>query len=165
MQTLTNKLWLSAFTILLGLNVFSGWVLFAPSPHGLAKFRQGVRMATLGQESKVLSVVYGDLLHNGSLIKVVKSQTREGIVLDFYSQPHKGGGRYLISQVKLTNKTNGFFTHQGEAVQLAVADLDGDGRMELLAPTFNKQMMAYLNPHYFSKRAGGFVPFLLPNKP
>ena len=41
-----------------------------------------------------------------------------------------------------------FFDHRGQAVQLAVVDLDGDGKMELLAPTFDKQLTAYLNPYY-----------------
>ncbi len=45
-------------------------------------------------------------------------------------------------------------------MQLAVVDLDGDGKMELLSPTFDEQMLARLNPYHYSPEAEGFVPFL-----
>ncbi len=124
--------------------------------------RLWIRQQIDTQNKQVLSVVYGDLLHNGSLIKVVKSKTVTGVTLDFYSET-QNGSRYLISEVTIPNVSDGFFDHRGQAVQLAVVDVDGDGKMELLAPTFDKQLTAYLNPYHFSKDENGFVPFWLKN--
>ena len=151
-----KRLWVMVFCVLSGLNVFSAMVLFSPSSsiHLWVLNKVGI------QGKKILSIAYGDLLHNGSLVKVVKSKTAQGVALDFYSAPDEGS-RHLIAHVLIPNATDGFYNHRGEAVQLAVVDLDGDGRMELLAPIFNKQMTAYLNPYHFSRRAEGFVPFLL----
>ncbi len=149
-----KKLWMVHWILFISLNIISAFILF--SPH----YRQQVVNKWLAKDTQVLSVVYGDLLHNGSLVKVVKSQTHQGIALDFYSDFHSGG-RYLISRVEIPNVTDGFFDDRGQAVQMAVADLDGDGKMELLAPTFNRQMIAYLNPYHFSKQENGFVPFIL----
>jgi hypothetical protein len=39
-------------------------------------------------------------------------------------------------------------------------DLDGDGKMELVSPTFDEKMLARLNPYYYSSEMEGFVPFI-----
>ena len=134
------------------LNIGSAVILFSPAREWVQ-----ARFTSKGQE--MLSVVYGDLMHNGSSVKVVKFKTITGIVLEFYSES-QNGARYLVSRVEIPNATDGFFDHRGQAVQLAVVDLDGDGKMELLSPTFDEQMLARLNPYHYSSEAEGFVPFI-----
>ena len=107
---------------------------------------------------KILSVVHGDLMHDGSSIKVVKLKTLQGITLEFYSEV-QNGARYLITRVEIPNARDGFFDHRGQAVQLAVVDLDGDGKMELLSPTFNQNLLAGLNPYHYSAKHKAFIPF------
>ena len=57
-----------------------------------------------------------------------------------------------------------FFDHRGQAVQLAVVDLDGDGTMELISPTFDDTLMAGLNPYHYSAEEEAFVPFFFSQK-
>ena len=149
-----KKYWILIFTVFTSFNILSIFVLFSTPT------RLWVRSQIETKNKEVLSIVYGDLMNNGSLIKIIKSKTANGISLDFYSET-QNGSRYLISEVNIPNATDGFFDHRGQAVQLAIVDLNGDGKMELLAPTFDKNLIAYLNPYHFSKEENGFVPFWL----
>ena len=133
------------------LNISSVIVLFSPG-------KEWVRSQILSEQKEVLSIVHGDLMHNGSSVKAVKFKTVTGIVLEFYSEV-QSGSRYLISRVEIPNAQDGFFDHRGQAIQLAVVDLDGDGTMELLSPTFDDMMLARLNPYHYSPEQKAFVPF------
>ena len=104
-------------------------------------------------------MVHGDLMNDGSLVKVMKFKTAEGIVLEFYTDVQSNGARNLISRVEIPRAQDGFFDHRGQAVQLAVVDLDGDGTMELLSPTFDSHLLAWLNPYHYSKEEKAFIPF------
>ena len=151
MQT---KSWFFVFFMFTAFNVLAQFSLFYHPA------RQKIAGWFNSSPQKVLSVVYGDLLDDGSSVKVVKFQSLEGVVLEFYAESPEGL-RDLKSRVILPNAKDGFFTYRGEAVQLAVADLDGDGKMELLSPTFDDNMAAHLNPYHYSKSQSAFVPFFL----
>ena len=153
-----TRSWCLIFFSFIVFNAFSSFVLFSP------EWRKKAQSKTRSQQRTMLSVVEGDLLNEGSLIKVVKFKSLEGIVLEFYSEPAEGGWSKQISRVILPNAVDGFLNHHGRPVQLAVSDLDGDGTMELLAPAFDSQMIAQLNPYKYSHEQKGFVPFFFRSK-
>ena len=142
--------WIFLIVFLAVLNISSVVVLFSPG-------RYWVQSRFLKTGPQLLSIVHGDLMNNGSSVKVVKIKSAEGIVLEFYSDA-ENGVRHLITRAVIPNTRDGFFDHRGQAVQLAVVDLDGDGRMELLSPTFDANMLARLNPYYYSPEDEAFLP-------
>ena len=146
--------WFTLICLFFALNICSVFILF----HSPA--RKWVQNHFMLQGKSILSVVQGDLMHDGSSIKVVKFKTIRGIVLEFYSDI-QNGSRYLITRIEIPNAKDGFFDYRGQAVQLAVVDIDGDGKMELLSPTFDDMMLARLNPYHYSNQEEGFVPFIL----
>ena len=142
--------WILLIVFFVILNISSVVILFSPG-------RKWVQNQFLIQSPQLLSVVHGDLMNDGSSVKVVKLKTAEGIALEFYSD-RKDGVRHLITRALIPDTHDGFFDHRGQAVQLAVVDLDGDGKMELLSPTFNDRMLARLNPYHYSPKEKAFVP-------
>ena len=142
--------WIFLIVFLASLNIGSAVVLFSSG-------RYWVQSRFLKRGPQLLSIVHGDLMNDGSSVKVVKIKTAEGIVLEFYSNA-ENGTRHLITRSIIPNTRDGFFDHRGQAVQLAVVDLDGDGKMELLSPTFDANMLARLNPYYYSPEQETFVP-------
>ena len=152
MNNMSSVYWWVWLSFFFGLSLFGAFVLF------FSPARTWV-LSQVNQQEQILSVAHGDLMNDGSLVKVIKYKTLEGIVLEFYTDIQENGSRSLISRVEIPNAKDGFFDHRGQAVQLAVADLDGDGTMELLSPTFDANLLAWLNPYYYSKEEKAFLPF------
>ena len=142
--------WIYIFC-LFSLNVGSVYVLFF-SPD----IRSYVQKQLEFRGQKALSVVYGDLMNDGSEVRVVKLKSSDGIYLEFYSRSYNGISS-LINRTKIPRAVqDGFFDYRGKTVQLAVLDLDGDGKMELIAPTFDKNLIARLNPYEYNTGTQSF---------
>ncbi len=149
-------LWNTLLFFFLISSVGSAWILFSPA-------KTYIQSRFKNTDPKLLSVVYGDLMPGDSSIKVVKFQALNSIVLEFYTQ-HSSGAHSLVTRVEIPGAKNGFFDHRGQAVQLAVVDLDGDGKMELISPTFDDTLLAGLNPYHYSPEEEAFVPFFFSEK-
>lgn len=115
----------------------------------------------IGRE--VLATAEGDLLSEGEPAKVIKYRTREGIFVEIL-RPQANGDLSLVDRIALPDKHDGLFNLHGRVTRLAVADVDGDGRMELLAPTFDNQLVPHLNVFRYSSATGRFEPVQPLNK-
>ena len=91
----------------------------------------------------------GDLLNNGKLLKVLKVRSAEGLAIEIYST-EKTTGAPLLARVFLPDKSDGYFHFHGEATNLALEDLNGDRRLEILAPSFDTNMTAHLNVYTYN---------------
>jgi hypothetical protein len=132
-------LWAAAFLFLMA------GLLVALNP----LWRKALQTRWTSQDRVVLSTALGDLLGDGSLVKVVKYQNSQGIQIEVLGEG-EGGSRPLIDRIYLTDRHNGFFDFQGEATQLALVDVDSDGKLELIAPTFDENLTAHLNVFKYS---------------
>lgn len=88
---------------------------------------------------------------------MVKYQTIEGIVVEVLSSD-ESGSRSVIDRIKIPGEYDGFFDFYGQASQLAIMDVDEDGQLELVAPTFDKQLIAHLNVFKFNPTSRQFEP-------
>lgn len=111
--------------------------------------------AQVGRE--VLATAEGDLLNDGSAVKVIKFRSREGIFVDVMKVDSSGGSS-LIDRIVLPDKHDGLFNFHGRVTRLAIADVDGDGHMELLAPTFDNQLIPHLNVFRYNPATQRFEP-------
>lgn len=111
-----------------------------------------------GPERKLLSSVVGDLRNDGTSIKILKFRTRNGIVLEFLGSSDTGA-RPLLDRVILSDPYDGHFDFAGEATRLAIVDLDGDNHLELIAPTYDENLVAHLNIFKYNSVTKKFDPF------
>lgn len=101
----------------------------------------------------VLSTVTGDALGNGANVSVVKVKTPNGIAVEVY----KGEDSLdLIQRIPLNTSRDAYFNLNGEAVNLALDDVDGDGHLEILVPTFDDDLIAHLSVYKFDRDSGKF---------
>lgn len=119
--------------------------------------RASLRTHILKPARQVLSIANGDLLHDGSFVKVVKYKTPEGILIEVLSSGDSGS-RSLVDRISISGEHDGFFDFYGEASQLAIMDVDEDGKMELVAPTFDSHLVAHLNIYKFNEITRKFEP-------
>lgn len=106
---------------------------------------------------QVLSIASGNLLNNGSFVKAIKYQTPEGILVEILSSD-EAGARSLVDRITIPGEHDGYFDFYGEASQLAILDINEDGEMELVAPSFDKDLIAHLNIFKYNPQTTRFEP-------
>ena len=106
--------------------------------------REQVRERLHQAEREVLATAEGDVLNTGQTAKVVKYRSYEGIFVEVYKMEMEGHST-LVDRMALPDRHDGLFNYQGHVTRLAIADVDQDGKMELLAPTFDNQLIPHLN--------------------
>jgi hypothetical protein len=120
--------------------------------------RENVQNYMAGVGREVLATAEGDVLNDATNAKVIKYRNREGIWLEVIKVAGDGKSQ-LIDRVALPDKHDGLFNFQGHVTRLAIADIDQDGSMELLAPTFDQQLVPHLNVFRYNKDLQKFEPY------
>ena len=119
--------------------------------------RASVQSYLAGVGREVLATAEGDVLNEATNAKVIKYRNRDGIWLEVMKV--EGDGKtQQIDRIPLPDKHDGLFNFQGHVTRLAIADIDQDGAMELLAPTFDQQLVPHLNVFRYNKNLKKFEP-------
>lgn len=111
-----------------------------------------------GVGREILATAEGDLLNDSSTVKVIKYRDRDGLWVEILKM-ETDGRSHQIDRVALPDKHDGLFNYQGHVTRLAIADIDQDGSMELLAPTFDQQLVPHLNVFRYNQALGKFEPY------
>lgn len=145
------KKWVFVLFVLAFLQVISWNLLFSYK-------REQIHSYWNPSQDRLLSTVVGDISGQGDYFKVLKFKTREGVRVEFLKY-HSNGMKELVREANLPGPYNGFFEYRGHSVQLAMGDVDGDGLMEVMAPTFDQGLKARLNVYYYHRDQENFHPF------
>ena len=105
---------------------------------------------------QVLSIVQGPLLGPNSKVQVVKIKTQEGLFLEFYNLA-KGALHSKLAQISLSNPYDGYIQFKGNPTNLFILDLDRDGILEVIAPSFDRNLVSHLHVFHYSKEKQGFT--------
>ena len=145
------KKWVFVLFILAFLQVISWNLLFSYK-------REQIHSYWNPNQDRLLSTVVGDISGEGDYFKILKFKTKEGVRVEFLKY-RSGGVKELVREANLPGPYNGFFEYRGHSVQLAMGDVDGDGLMEVMAPTFDQSLKARLNVYYYHKDQENSHPF------
>lgn len=111
--------------------------------------------ALVGRE--VLATAEGDLLNDGRMARVLKFRTRDGLYVEIV-RVAPDGGTTPVETFMLPDKHDGLFNFHGHVTRLAITDVDGDGKQELLAPSFDNQLVPHLNVFRYNPATQRFEP-------
>ena len=106
---------------------------------------------------EILATADGDLLGDGTSLKVVKFRNGDGIFVEILKMSPNGDST-VVDRITLPDKHDGMFNYQGHVTRLAIADINNDGRLELLIPTFDNQLGPHLNVFHYNSTLGKFEP-------
>jgi hypothetical protein len=106
--------------------------------------RTQIRALLLKDYRVVVSSTAADFASSGSSMEVVKVKTRNALFLEIYKSGADGSQK-LVDRLELKDQNDGYFSFNGQATNLAIDDIDGDGRPEILAPSFDRDMVGHLN--------------------
>lgn len=118
-------------------------------------YRQRLRDYFGPEHRTILAKISGDLTGQGMRVTVLKIQTRENLVLEIYSEENPETSS-LMAKIPLPEKRDAYFSLKGNATNLGLADIDNDGTLEVLVPTFDEQMVARLNIYKFNNEIRSF---------
>lgn len=124
-------------------------------------FKDQIRAAVFSDQRKLLSTVDA-FLKDGTKIKVVKLKTNKGIFLEVYDSSNSHH-HPLLTRIQIPNKRDGFFFYQGQMTNLALEDLDGDFKVEILVPGFDENLVAHLNIYKFDPQTASLTLITTPN--
>lgn len=125
--------------------------------------REGIQQHFNGSNREVLATAEGNLLGDGHSVKVIKYRHREEIWVEIL-KIEDNGSTTIVDRILLPDKHDGLFNFQGHVTRLAIADVDHDGALELLAPTFDQQLVPHLNVFRYNPSLKKFEPFVPPNR-
>jgi hypothetical protein len=111
--------------------------------------RANVRGAFIKDFRVVVSTAQGKLAGDERTFTVAKVKTRDMLSLEIYESLQDGAQR-LVEKIDMPDVKDGFFNFNGQATNLAIDDIDGDGRPEILAPTFDKNLVGRLNVYNYN---------------
>lgn len=107
------------------------------------------------EQRTILAKVEGALGPNGPKVTVLKIESADGLSLEIFENIEDGQAS-LLAKIRLDEKRDAHFTYQGNATNLAIGDMEGDGTMEIFAPAFDDQMIARLNIYKFNPDTKSF---------
>ncbi len=128
---------------------------------GLCVLHPNVREALQSQLFRpyrmILSVTTGDLFRDGSDVQILKVRNQEGLFLEIYglTDPAKP----LLARLRLRDLQDGYFHFHGEASNLALHDVDGDQHIEIVAPTFDDNLIPHLNIFRYNPEKARLEPY------
>lgn len=146
-----QKIWKFSFVAL-----FAASLLTALHPD----VRAQVRGSLLRDYRTVVSSAKGDLTNDGTSYNIIKVKTRDDLILEVYKGSNEGKLE-LVEKIQMPNQRDGYFSFNGQATNLAVDDIDGDGRPEILVPSFDRDLVGHLNVFRFDPTAKNFQKVLL----
>ena len=93
-----------------------------------------------------LQKVDGPLIANRLDIRVLKVRHNNKIYLEFLSK-QENDSYFLINSVKLKGSRDGFYEYwkKEQPVSLLLSDENGDGTLDIIAPTFDRFFKPHLN--------------------
>ena len=114
--------------------------------------RESLREKLTSHQRQVLSTATGNLLHNGQKIKVVKIRKDNEFFLEIYGHAiHSQASPLLISRIPLSFGRDAYINFKGVSSNLALHDVDGDNKLEILVPGYEKNLLARLNIYKYDE--------------
>lgn len=107
-------------------------------------------------QREILAKVSGSISATGPRVTVLKVRDAGGLSVEIYSSEPDPQNPHLVNRFELGEKRDAFFSFRGNATNLALTDVDGDGSLEVVAPAYDDQMVARLNIFKFNPAIRSF---------
>lgn len=121
----------------------------------IPSLRTSVKDFFADSQREILAKVSGHMSESSPQITVLKIKSKNTISLEIYTQD-ENGSLVLMSKIPLFDTRDGHVLVQGNATNLAITDMDKDGTLEIVAPTYNDQMVPRLNVFKYNPSTKSF---------
>ena len=104
---------------------------------------------------QTLNRVDGLLIENDMDVRILKVKRGNKIHLEFLSK-QANDAYVMIGSVELKGSREGYFEYQGEMASLLLEDDEGDGPIDVIAPTFDRFFRPQRNIVFYNQKTKQF---------
>lgn len=113
-------------------------------------FREKVRDFIISDQRKILAKAIGDLTGQSTdSFTVLKVQDRDSLAIEVYQNLDNGKKTDFRARFILPEKREGYFSYQGNAVNLVLMDINADGKMEILTSAYDDNLVPRMHVLHF----------------
>lgn len=119
--------------------------------------RERLREKFTSHQREVLSTATGNILYNGQKTKVIKVRKNNEFFLEIYGNTTElQSAPLLISRIPLSFGRDAYINFKGVSSNLALYDVDGDNKLEILVPGYEKNLSARINVYKYDEEQNIF---------
>lgn len=119
--------------------------------------RDLIRNLVISNSRLVLAKADGDLTGEGQMVSVIKVQTADTLALEVFETGGEGQKLKFMRRIVLPEKKDAYFNFHQNTSNLVIADIDSDGTLEIIAPTFDDNLVPRLNVYKFNPLSRDFI--------
>ena len=136
---------ISLSVVLAAVNLYEPW-------------RAQIRETFLPSTREILAKATGDLTSGGRKFLVLKVKTQDSINLEVYEHEAATGRTLFRSRTILPERRDGMVNYRGNATNLLLVNLDKDLDMEIIAPTFDENLVPRVHVYKFNESLSTLDP-------
>ncbi len=121
----------------------------------IPSLRGKIKEAFIYSGRDVITKVSGKLTESGPQVTILKVKNNNVLNIEVFSSDEQGNLN-LIARLPLFESRDGFFLLEGNATNLSLTDVNKDGSLEIIAPTYDDQMVPRLNIFRYQSDTGTF---------
>lgn len=123
----------------------------------LPQSKEFIRSVIISNSRTILAKADGNLTANGPRVAVIKVQTADTIALEIFETEGDSQKLKFVKRIVLPEKRDAYFSFRGNATNLVLTDVDGDGALEIVAPTFDDNLIPRLNVFKLEPESRDFI--------
>ena len=103
-------------------------------------------------QREVLSTATGNIFSDGQRAKVIKVRKNNEFFLEIYGNTTGfQSGPLLLSRIPLSFQKDAYINFRGVSSNLALYDIDGDNKLEILVPGYENNLSARINVYKYDE--------------
>ena len=119
--------------------------------------RQSFKDWMIPEKREILAKTQGDLTGKGEFVLLIKVKTRDELFVEVYSVDPKTNETHFLAKLAIPEHRDGYFEFRGQPTNLALADLDADGILEVIVPAFDDNLIPRLHVFRYDPAAKVFI--------
>lgn len=121
------------------------------------KWREQAQDLLWPRERLILAKSQAQINPNGIFVTVIKIKTKQGLSIEIYKSKDVSQSMEFWMQFPLEGTQDSFFNFHSQASNLVLTDVDNDGFLDIMAPTYDEQQQARMNIFRYDETLGTFV--------
>ncbi len=121
------------------------------------KWREQAQGLLWPKERLILAKTQAQAYPNGFFITVIKVKTKQGLVIEIYKSQDINQSMEFWMQLSLEGSQDSFFNYHNQASNLVLTDVDSDGFLDIMAPTYDDQQQARMNVFRYDETLMTFI--------